>query len=100
MIHSLRSVQISVLIQRAICRLNSIVRNKQVDHSILIIKVFHGSAGTNTFVSQGKSKLFHILQETETVDLHICQIFIHLRVRACTHAATYTLYTWSRCCLL
>jgi hypothetical protein len=68
-----------------------------VDHCTLIITVFHGSAETNAFVPQGKSKLFHILQETETLDLHICQIFIHLRlvcvsprVRARTHAETHT----------
>ena len=72
----------------------------EVDHSTLIITVFHDSAGTNAFVSQEKNKLFRISQGTEKVDLRFCQISIHLRVRPRKHAATHTLCTWSRCCLL
>jgi len=62
----------------------------EVDHSTLIITVFNGSSGTNAFVSQGKNKLFHNSQETEIVDLHVCQISIHLRMGPRTHAATHT----------
>jgi hypothetical protein len=48
------------------------MKHMELDHIVLITTVFNDSAETNAFVSQGKNTLFHKLQETEIVNLHVC----------------------------